>query len=136
MIAVALDTNAYSDAKLGLPDAVAIVRSVDVIGVPVVVLGEILAGFLAGKRGRTNREELDRFLRTPRVRVLTADADTADRYAEIWRALRARGRPIPTNDLWIAALAIQHGFRLFTRDAHFTEVVGLRIVTSAADLVD
>jgi predicted nucleic acid-binding protein len=134
VIAIAVDTNAYSDAKRGLPDAVAVLQAADVVGVPVVVLGEILGGLSAGSRARKNRDELERFIRSPRAQVLVADADTADRYAEIWRALRSRGRPIPTNDLWIAAIVVQHGFRLFTRDAHFREVVGLRVVTGAADL--
>jgi len=135
VISVALDTSAYSDAKRGLPDAAAIIRRADVLGMPSVVLGELLAGFRGGKSERKNLEELEEFLCSPRVVLLPVDRQTAGWYAEVWGALRARGRPIPTNDLWIAALALQHGHRLFTRDTHFREIAGLLVVTTPSDLV-
>lgn len=135
MIAVALDTNAYSDAKRGNAEAMAIVRSADVLAIPVVVVGELLAGFGLGRREHRNRAELSAFLRSPRVRVLDFTVATADRYAAVLRRLRDLGRPIPTNDLWIAASALEHGMSLFTRDAHFDDIIGLRVVRSSTDLI-
>jgi tRNA(fMet)-specific endonuclease VapC len=135
VIAVALDTHAYGEVKRGLADAAGIVRAAESIGISTIVIGELLAGFAAGARQRKNREDLEAFLRSPRVTVMPVDLGTADRYSEVWRTLRAMGRPIPTNDLWIAASALQHGHALFTRDAHFAHIVGLRLVTSPAELL-
>ncbi len=135
MIAVALDTNAYSEAKRGKAEAVEIVRSADVLALPVVVIGELLAGFGMGRRERRNRAELSAFLRSPRVRVLDFTVATADRYAAVLRQLREVGKPIPTNDLWIAASVLEHGMSLFTRDGHFDDIIGLRVVRSSADLI-
>ena len=86
---------------------------------PPIVLGELLAGFRIGSRDRANRRELEAFLSSPRVRVSPIDAETAQRYAEIFSYLRERGTPIPTNDIWIGACAMQWGLRLLTTDSHF-----------------
>jgi tRNA(fMet)-specific endonuclease VapC len=90
------------------------------------VLGELLGGFAAGMREPKNRAELARFLESPRVEVLPITAETADSYALVYTGLRRKGQPIPTNDLWIAASALEHGAALLTRDAHFTKIDGLR----------
>ncbi len=84
-----------------------------------IALGELLSGFRGGSRYRKNREELDDFLRSPRVRLVGLDEETALRYSEIIVYLRARGAPIPTNDAWIAASAMQLGLRVVTTDPHF-----------------
>ena len=97
------------------------------IHVPLIVLGELLAGFAAGSRTGKNRAELDQFMASPRVRILLPDEKTARQYADIYVALRAAGRPIPTNDLWIAALARQHRLQLLTFDRHFDAVPGLAV---------
>ena len=86
---------------------------------PVIVLGELWAGFEGGLRRENNRDELGLFLRSPRVSVVPAADATAERYAHIYAYLRKMGQPIPTNDLWIAALAMEHGAELITSDAHF-----------------
>jgi len=86
------------------------------------VLGEILAGFVSGKRNEKNRAELAGFLESPRVSLIDLDDATAERYAMIYATLKTAGTPIPTNDLWIAASAMQHGLFLLTLDAHFTKV--------------
>ena len=91
-----------------------------------VVLGELLGGFAAGTREPKNRAELARFLDSPRVEVLPITAQTADSYALVYASLRRRGQPIPTNDLWIAASALEHGAGLLTRDAHFAQIDSLR----------
>lgn len=116
---LALDTNRYVDFARGLPDAVDRLRRADAIFLPFVVLGELRAGFLSGTRGGENEANLTRFLGAPGVSVLHADDATTHHYARLFRQLRVQGTPIPTNDLWIGALVVQHGLHLFARDAHF-----------------
>jgi predicted nucleic acid-binding protein len=124
---VALDTNAYSDFLRGAPARVDIVRRADRLFLPLVVLGELRAGFAAGSREAENQATLRQFLASPRVRVLRPDETTTEHYAQIFLQLRQQGAAIPTNDLWIAALALQHGVELCTSDAHFLQVTGLRL---------
>ena len=95
---------------------------------PLFVLGELLAGFMAGTQSRKNREELAQFMASPRVSLLNPDERTARHYGEIFAALRAAGTPVPTNDLWIAALARQHRLSLLTVDAHFSAIPGLTVM--------
>jgi tRNA(fMet)-specific endonuclease VapC len=87
--------------------------------VPVPVLAELRFGFLNGTRGRENEAHLARFLDRPRVEVLRCDEETALRYAELKLQLKKQGTPFPINDVWIAALALQHQATLFTRDPDF-----------------
>jgi len=122
---ILLDTNAYSAFKRNSPDAIEIIRHALVIGINSIVVGELLAGFAVGKREALNRQELSQFLGSKRVKRLTADEGTAENYAIIYRNLRQKGQPIPTNDMWIAATALQHGFAVFTYDGHFQYVDGL-----------
>ena len=119
---VALDTSAYSDFMRGVVERVEIVRAVQAIVLPFIVVGELRAGFAAGDRGSTNAANLQRFLASPRVSVLLADEQTTHHYAQLHRHLRSDGRPIPTNDLWIAALAVQHDLVLCTSDSHFRQI--------------
>jgi tRNA(fMet)-specific endonuclease VapC len=117
-----LDTSAYSamrrgDSRLRAPLA----QATEVIVTPV-VLGELLCGFKKGAREPENRRSLQDFLDSPRVRTLSVDAETAERYAAIWDYLRRQGTPMPPNDLWIAASAAQHGLKLLTTDEHFRRV--------------
>lgn len=115
----AIDTNRYVDFAKGLPEAVKLLRAVDQIFVPLIVLGELRAGFLGGSRAPENEANLVRFLNSPRVDVLMADEETTHHYARLFHQLRRQGTPIPTNDIWIAALVVQHQLYLFARDAHF-----------------
>jgi tRNA(fMet)-specific endonuclease VapC len=80
------------------------------------------AGFLAGSAGRHNARVLSTFLKRPRVRVIWPDMETTHQYARVWLQLRRQGTPIPTNDVWIAALALQHNLPLFSRDSHFDQL--------------
>lgn len=91
-----------------------------------IVLGELLGGLAAGTREAKNRAELASFLGSPRAEVLPITAQTADSYALVYAGLRRKGQPIPSNDLWIAASALEHGAALLTRDAHFAQIDGLR----------
>ncbi len=114
-----IDTSAYSLAKRGHPEAVEAVRAAMSLGMTAVVLGELISGFTAGRMEARNRHELLEFLDSPRVHILPMGLETAERFALIRRILRESGKPIPTNDLWIAASALEHGFRLLTADGHF-----------------
>ncbi len=122
---VALDTNAYSDFLRGEARRVDILRRAPRIFLPLIVIGELRAGFAAGSREAENLANLRQFLRSPRVAVLSPDEETAENYARVFLQLRKQGTAIPTNDLWIAALALQHGVQLCTSDAHFHHVAGL-----------
>jgi len=126
MRAILLDTNAYTAFMLGATEVVDVVAYADRLYLNSIVLGELLGGFAAGTREPKNRAELARFLDSPRVEVLPITTDTADSYALIYAGLRRKGHPIPTNDLWIAASAMEHGAALLTRDAHFSHIDGLR----------
>ena len=98
------------------------VQSASAVHLNAVVVGELLAGFKKGSRTRQNENRLREFIAEPRVTVLSVDEETAVRYAAIKDYLRREGTPIPTNDVWIAATAFQHGLRLQTLDAHFLRV--------------
>ena len=127
MSALVIDTNVYSGFLRGDDRAVRALRAAHEIHLPLVALAELLAGFAAGTRTARNREELARFMASPRVHLLLPDAKTADHYADVFAALRRQGTPIPANDLCIAALARQHRVPLFSFDDHFGTVPGLAL---------
>jgi tRNA(fMet)-specific endonuclease VapC len=95
--------------------------------IPSIAIGELYYG--ARKSGRTqdNLARVDELVANSAV--LGCDAETARRYGEVKNGLRLKGRPLPENDIWIAALALQHNLTLVTRDAHFQEVENLQAVT-------
>lgn len=132
---LALDTNAYTAFKRGDRAVLESLRHADSILVSVTVLGELLAGFAAGSREAANREELASFLASPRVRVVPVTTASADLYALVYAALRRKGAPIPSNDLWIAASALEHGAALLSFDAHFRQIDGLRVGARLADFL-
>jgi len=119
---VALDTNAYSDFMRGDGDRVHVVRAARTIALPLIVLGELRAGFAAGNRESANAANLRRFLASPRVSILHPDEQTTHHYAQLHFQLRARGAAVPTNDLWIASLVVQHDLILCTSDTHFRQL--------------
>ena len=118
-VTLALDANRYADLCRGNARAVEIVEAADAIWLPFVVLGELLAGFAAESQGPRNEAVLRRFLLKPGVGILYADEQTTYHYASVYRQLRKQGTPIPTNDMWIAALVLQHSLSLYDRDRHF-----------------
>jgi predicted nucleic acid-binding protein len=122
MSRVLLDTSSYSAFLRGDVSIKRSLQEADEIVVNPVVLGELKAGFLRGKSRRRNEDELALFLGSPRVTVARMDEGTSDRYAAILDGLRRAGTPIPTNDLWIAATAMQYGLSVVTTDAHFLRV--------------
>jgi tRNA(fMet)-specific endonuclease VapC len=123
---ILLDTNAYTAFMLGSREVVEVLAHAERLYLNSIVLGELLGGFAAGTREAKNRAELARFLESPRVHMLPVTAQTADSYALVYASLRRKGTPIPTNDLWIAASALEHGAALLTRDVHFSAIDGLR----------
>ncbi|MBN1674204.1 MAG: type II toxin-antitoxin system VapC family toxin [Kiritimatiellae bacterium] len=116
---IAIDTNRYRDFCAGVQEAVDCLAAADEIHVPFVTLAELRAGFQAGTLARKNENTLIRFLNRSRVHLLFPDEDTTHHYARIFTQLRAQGTPIPSNDMWTAALVIQHDLLLYSRDAHF-----------------
>jgi tRNA(fMet)-specific endonuclease VapC len=126
-----LDTSAYSHFKRNDEAVVSIVTTAEWIGVPAIVLGELRAGFRRGTRVEANERELSAFLGHRVVHVLDVDDDAAAFYADIVAALLAAGTPLPTNDIWIAAVAAREGAVVVTYDAHFRAIarVGSRILT-------
>jgi len=122
---VLIDTNIYSLAMKGDGNVVDALRKIDQIGITAISIGELYSGFKGGNSEAKNREELDIFLDSPRVVLHTIDGVTADFYASILNKLKVAGTPIPTNDIWIAAAAFQHGYKIFTKDKHFNLISGL-----------
>lgn len=122
---ILIDTNAYAAFKRGDTRARDILRHAPEIALNATVMGELLAGFAGGSHAAKNRRELAEFLHSPRVRQLAVDAETAEHYAVLFTGLRKKGRPVPTNDLWIAASAMQHGYAVFSFDQHFAAMENL-----------
>lgn len=125
---LALDTNAYVALHEGDPQLVEETRTADVVGLPIVVLGELWFGFMNGSKLRQNTKTFERFIATRRVHILQLDEQTARLFGETAMLLRKAGRPIQQNDIWIAALCKRHGFALATRDQGFRNVLGLNLV--------
>jgi len=122
---LALDTNAYTDFMRGETTRVFQVQSARSIVLPLIVVAELRAGFAVGSKSSQNEQTLQRFLNQDRVKVESPDDGTTHHYATLVRQLRQQGTPIPTNDLWIAALALQHNLVLCTSDRHFDHVAQL-----------
>lgn len=135
MTVLAVDSNAYSAFRDGHPDAVEIFSRADHLITPAVVLGELRGGFAAGSRTTGNERELTRFLASPRVSVQDVDERVATVYAAVYLQLRLASKPLPTNDLWIAASALMAGVALVTFDVHFGHVDGLRTVRRWGDIL-
>jgi tRNA(fMet)-specific endonuclease VapC len=117
-----LDTVAYSHFKRGEERIARILDSAEWVGVPVIVIGELCAGFAKGSRFDRNYGELNEFLSLPVVETLPVDRPVAEVFGEILEDLRRRGRPIPVNDIWIAATCARAGATLLTWDAHFRSI--------------
>lgn len=119
---IALDTNRYTDLCRGVEGVKEIIEQADHVYLPFAVLAELRAGFAVGKQGRENERTLRRFLLKEDVYVLYPDEQTIYHYASIFRQLREQGAPIPVNDIWIAALVLQHNLVLYARDRHFNHL--------------
>lgn len=116
---LALDANRYVDFCRGVAATIDLVRRAQLVILPFVVLAELRAGFRGGSKTRRNEQQLASFVREYRVSLLFADGATTHVYADLAVQLRTAGTPIPTNDVWIAAIVLQHGLILHSRDKHF-----------------
>jgi tRNA(fMet)-specific endonuclease VapC len=123
---LALDSNRYTDLCRGDADVVRAVEEATEVFVPFVVIGELRAGFGLGSRTLENERVLARFLSLPDVKVMHTDDATTHHYATVFRQLRRQGTPIPSNDMWIAALVLQHDLVLYARDRHFDHLPQLK----------
>jgi len=126
MRTILLDTNAYVRFLAGEEIVLTCLAQAGRVYMSVFVLGELVAGFRAGSKEKQNRQILDRFLAKSSVIVLDATRETAEYFGLIKAALKKSGQPIPLNDVWIAAHALETGAVLVTYDTHFAAVPGLR----------
>ena len=124
---VILDTNAYSALFQGDEKVLDAIGSADVVFVSVIVLGELFAGFCGGSQESANRKRLNKFLSKPTVRILQVSKETAEIFGTVKHQLKSAGTPIPLNDVWIAAHALENGASLITLDRHFNKVPGIRL---------
>jgi tRNA(fMet)-specific endonuclease VapC len=115
---LALDTNRYVDFCRGVTGVAETLETAEAVYLPFAVLAELRAGFAVGTHGPENERTLRRFLMRDGVAVLYPDEQTTHQYATVFRQLRRQGTPIPTNDIWIAALVLQHDLALYARDRH------------------
>ena len=124
---VLLDTNAYAALLRGDEKVLSEIGRAETVYMSAIVLGELFAGFRGGNRFAENRMLLERFLNRPHVVLLLAGMETADVFGGVKQKLKEQGAPIPINDVWIAAHALETGAVLLTYDRHFEQVAGLRL---------
>jgi tRNA(fMet)-specific endonuclease VapC len=122
---ILIDTNIYSLAMRGDQDVLSTLRQMRHIGISAVSIGELLSGFRGGNREQKNRRELGIFLDSPRVHLYPVNENSAEYYSSVLHQLKEQRTPIPSNDIWIAAIAFQHGLALYTFDKHFSHITGL-----------
>ena len=123
---ILLDTNAYTAYLAGDDRVFDVLTQAGLVCMSVFVLGELYAGFKGGKKEKRNLEILGRFLAKPTVQALDATAETAACFATVKHALKKAGTPLPINDIWIAAHAMETGGVVITYDRHFKQIPGLR----------
>ena len=122
---ILIDTNVYSSLMAGNEEVAEILGKFDAVLLSPIVYGELLDGFRGGKREAENRRTLEWFSAQPRTTRIPLTCETAEWFAEIKQNLRTKGKPIPINDVWIAAHAMEHGAALLSYDSHFEEIDGL-----------
>lgn len=131
---VLMDTNAYASFKRKESAILEIVQHAESLFISPVVIGELLAGFDGGNKAQQNKIELQKFLESSRVIVCPVTLDTSQFFSQVYCALKIKGKPIPTNDMWIASQALEHGCVVCTHDKHFSFIEGLISGNTAADL--
>jgi|WetSurMetagenome_2_1015567.scaffolds.fasta_scaffold00119_9 tRNA(fMet)-specific endonuclease VapC len=123
---ICLDTNVYAEIKRGADkEVVRLIEEADTVYVPAIVVGELFAGFYQGRQVHKNLSELKNFFEVPGVEFAPPSIAICERYGLLVAELRRAGRPIPTNDIWIAATALETGSRLLSYDKHFDAIQGL-----------
>lgn len=131
---VLFDTNAYASFKKNDAATVEIVQRAQLIIISPIVIGELLAGFEGGNKTKQNIIELQKFLASSRIKVYPVTLDTSHFFSQIYNNLKKKGKPIPTNDMWIASQALEHGCVVCTSDKHFSFIEGLISGNTTADL--
>jgi len=121
-VRIALDTNRLTDLFQGDAELADRLAECDEVWIPLIVLAEIKAGFYGGSQQHRNELLLQSLLAKPTVGILLPTRETAEHYARLFVQLKRAGTPIPDNDLWISALALEHDLLLITRDRHFEQV--------------
>jgi tRNA(fMet)-specific endonuclease VapC len=125
-----LDTSAYSEFNRGNAELKQWFQSDYEIIVPLIVVGELRAGFASGDRRDENDQLLQRFLDSPNVHTATVTDETTRVFAQTYLELRLAGKPVGTNDLWIAAISIEHQCPLLTADSDFSRIKTLKLLNS------
>lgn len=123
-----VDTNAYSDYVRGSQALSTAFNQADIVYLPVIVIGELKRGFYYGSRAQKNLQSLEKFIAKPRTRTLDVIVETAEFYGQLATYLKQQGTPIPTNDIWIAALCLQYDLPLLTRDSDFQHLPQLTLI--------
>lgn len=121
-IKVAVDTNRLTDLFRGDAALASTLNDCDEVWLPLIVVAEIQAGFQGGHHLHRNNRMLNAFLQRPTAGILLPTEETANHYARLFVQLKRVGKPIPDNDLWIAALCLQHNLALISRDKHFDRI--------------
>jgi len=116
---IVIDSNRYTDLCRNIPEVVEVVERASLVFMPLIVIAEQRAGFASGNQQEKNERTLIKFLNKEEVSILYPDEQTTHFYANLYAYLRKNGKPIPTNDLWIAALVIQYNLTLYDRDSDF-----------------
>lgn len=122
---ILLDTNAYSALLKGDAKVLAAVGEADIVFVSVIVLGELYAGFCGGVKEVENKKRLNDFLSKSTVRIMPVSKETAEIFGVIKQQLKVAGTPIPINDIWIAAHAMENDARLISYGQHFIQIQGV-----------
>ncbi len=117
-----IDSNRFIDFCAGADEAVAMFEQAALLVIPFVVLAGIRAGGQLARRGEAQVRVLNQLLNQPGVRTAHSTDGTTHHYAALYAQLRRNGTPIPTNDIWIAAIALEHNLVLYSRDDHFDHI--------------
>lgn len=131
---ILFDTNAYASFKRNDAAIIEIIQHAALIGISPIVIGELIAGFDGGNKTKQNKIELQKFLESSRIIVYPITLDTSHFFSQVYCTLKSKGKPIPTNDMWIASQALEHGCVICTHDKHFGFIEGLISGSTAADL--
>ncbi|MDZ4682914.1 MAG: type II toxin-antitoxin system VapC family toxin [Saprospiraceae bacterium] len=124
---VVLDTNAYTALIQGQSVVKQAIENAEQVLIPVFVMAELLFGFKNGNRERENSALFQDFLKLPGVSIQHTTNETAQIYSTLLLDLKQKGTPIPTHDIWIAAIAIETGSVIITYDKHFLNIVKARV---------
>jgi len=124
---ILLDTNAYSKYLASDEDILNQLVKADIVYLSIFVLGELYAGFRGGNKFEQNKNYLEQFIKKSSVQILYGSEETADIFGQIKNDLKKAGTPLPINDVWIAAHAVETGSIIVTYDTHFKKIPGLRL---------